>query len=116
MMNQKIILLILFSILLLSPIVSLAAPFDAGTRPGTNLNAGTQWLNDLITSLISSIWMLFVAFAIIMFIAAGFLFLKAQGEPAEVGTARKALLWGVIGFAVGILAFLLPFIVRLWIF
>lgn len=115
-MYKKIFSIISSGALLLLPVTVFGAPFDAGTRPGANINADQQWLNGIITALISSIWMLFVAFAIIMFIVAGFAFLKSQGEPSEIATARRALLWGIIGVAVGVLAFLLPFIIQLWIF
>lgn len=114
-MNKKLLSIISFGGLLLSPGIILAA-FDAGRRPEPNLNAGNQWLTNLITAILSSIWMLFIAFAIIMFLVAGFQFLKAQGEPGEVATARKSLLWGMVGVLVGVLAFLLPFIIRYWIF
>lgn len=103
------------SVLLLLPTITFAAPFDAGARPVPNLNAGTPWLLNIITGIIGLLWVLFIAFAVIMFIVAGFFFLKAQGEPAELVTARKALLWGMIGVVVGIIAFLLPFIIRAWI-
>ena len=117
MMHKKIISLFLLSVFLLVPVAALAVEgFDAGARPGLNLGAGGQWLNGIITTIISFLWVLFIAFAIIMFLVAGFQFLVAQGEPEGVKKAQKSLLWGAIGIFVGIVAFLLPFIIRLKIF
>jgi len=36
---------------------------------------------------------------------AGFLFITARGEPAQLQTAKKILLYAIIGIAVAILAF-----------
>lgn len=114
-MYKKIISLFSLS-LILFPTIIVAAPFDAGQRPGVNVNAGGQWLIDVITQIISFLWILFIAFAVIMFIVAGFQFLAAQGEPEGVKKAQKSVLWGSIGVFLGVMAFLLPFIIRLWIF
>ena len=57
------------------------------------------------------IWPLFIAFAIIMFIVAGFIYLTAHGEPGRVKTAGQAVMWGAVGVGVGVLAFSIPTIV-----
>lgn len=115
--NKKILFsAISLSVLMLLPVAVFSAPFDAGVRPVVNVGANDQILTTIVTRIISLIWEAFIAFAIIMFIVAGFQFLAAQGEPDGVGKAKKSVLWGVIGLIVGILAFLLPFIVRWWIF
>ena len=54
----------------------------------------------------------FSAFAFIMFIWAGFLFLMAKGDPAKILLARQATIYGMIGVAVGLLAFSIPLIVK----
>jgi len=104
-MNKKIILATSL-VSLLSPIVCLAAaatvPF-----PGIILD-----INILISAIFGVIWPLFAAFAVIMFIYAGFLFLNASGDPGKVGEARQAVLWGAIGVGVGLLAWSIPFIVK----
>jgi len=53
-----------------------------------------------IKSLLDIIFKLGIAAATFFLIWAGFLFLQAQGEPAKLTTAKKALLWAVIGTAV----------------
>lgn len=105
-MNRKIISSIVAITSLIVPFV--AAGVEFGNPPvGQALDIPT-----LLNRVLGIVWPVFIGFAIIMFIVAGFFFLKAQGEPAEVKTAQKALLWGVVGVIVGILAFSIPFIVR----
>src|SRR3989344_34982 len=115
-MSKKVFPIIFTSILLLLPIVVVAAGFEAGPRPASNLTADNQWLTGVITGIISFLWILFIAFAIIMFIVAGFPFLSAQGEPEGIKKAQKSILWGAIGIFLGIVAFLLPFVIRFWVF
>lgn len=41
---------------------------------------------------------------VICFMYAGYLFLSAEGNPAQLERARNAILWGIIGLAIGILS------------
>ncbi len=83
--------------------------FNPGNVPNqvANLN-----LNDLIDILFKILWIVFVAFAIVMFLLAGIQFFTAQGDAGKVADARNFVLWGAVGMAVALLAFSLPFIVR----
>lgn len=69
-------------------------------------------LYSAINGILRLLWILFIAFAVIMFIIAGFNFLAAQGEPGKVKDARNALIWGIVGVVVGVIAFSLPFILQ----
>ncbi len=103
--NKKIIYTLIAAALLL-PAVGLA--IDFGTLPvGQNLD-----IPGILNKVLGIVWPIFIGFAIIMFIVAGFLFLKAQGDPAETKTAQKAVMWGVVGLVVGVLAFSIPGIVK----
>ena len=105
-MNKKLVYtIILISALL--PYIGLAVNFGTPPTQQDNLD-----IPILLNRILGIIWPVFMGFAIIMFIVAGFLFLKAEGEPAEIKTAQKALLWGVVGIIVGILSFSIPFIIR----
>ena len=106
-MNKKIIAVSASAVLLAMPLVSLA--FSAGGIP--NQVPGLS-INQLIDIIFSIIWPVVVAFAIIMFILAAFMFFTAQGDPEKVTNARNAVLWGVVGMVVALLAFSIPFIVR----
>jgi hypothetical protein len=70
-------------------------PIDPGT-----------WFTSIICNLLRIvIWPVFFGISIIMLIWAGILFLTAQGDPGKISTAKKAVLWAVIGIVVAILAF-----------
>jgi hypothetical protein len=51
------------------------------------------------------VWPIIVGLVIISFIWAGFLYLTAQGEPSKISAANKALVLGVLGIIIAILAF-----------
>ena len=106
-MNKRIIAISATAVLLAMPLVGLA--FTPGNIP--NQVPGLS-INDLIDIIFSIIWPVVVAFAIIMFILAAFMFFSAQGDPEKVLQARNAVIWGVVGMVVALLAFSIPFIVR----
>ncbi len=83
--------------------------FNPGNVPNQVANLG---LNDLIDILFRILWIVFVAFAIVMFLLAGIQFFTAQGDASKVADARNFVLWGVVGMVVALLAFSLPFIIR----
>ena len=56
-----------------------------------------------------------IAAASFFLIWAGFLFLQAQGDPAKLTTAKRALLWAVIGTAVVFGSWLLSSVIRVTI-
>lgn len=112
-MTKKVFSILVISMLCLAPVTILAVDF--GTPPvvqtNANPNAGT-FISNLLGILLDLIWIIFVAFAIIMFIVAGFQFLGAQGEPDGVKKARNSLIWGAIGVAIAVTAFTIPFFIR----
>ncbi len=77
--------------------------------------ASSLSIEGLIGKALDVLWLVFVGFAIFMFIIAGMQFFLAQGDPGKVDTARQFVLWGVIGMAMGVLAFTLPFVVGGWL-
>ena len=58
----------------------------------------------LIDGIINIIFTLALAIAPIMFIIAGFYFITAAGEPEKIQTAKKMILWTLIGLLVVISA------------
>jgi len=79
----------------------LALPLIAGAQPS---NQGLT-LCSLVQKIQSAVWIIFGVIAVIMFVVAGILFLTAQGSPDKIAQARTAVLWGVAGVVVGIIAF-----------
>lgn len=107
----------LVSVLLLAPVMVLAAPVNFGNPPAVQTNPiDANFFLNLIGKVLDLLWIVFIALAIIMFLIAGFEFLSAQGDPGGIDKARKALLWGSIGVIVAVAAFTLPFLIRNIIF
>jgi len=106
-MNRKLITLSNVAILLVLPVAALA--FNPGGVPNA---APNLTINQLVDVVFSILWPIVVAFAIIMFILAAFLFMTAQGDPVKLQQARSAVIWGVVGVAVALLAFSIPFVIR----
>src|SRR3989344_3952721 len=98
-MNKKIITLLSFSVLMLLPGFAFAIPSAVGN------------LVDIMQRILGFIWPIFIGFAIIMFIVAGFLFLIARGDSSKLKLARDSVIYGVVGVIVGILAFSIPLII-----
>ncbi|MCX6759973.1 MAG: pilin [Candidatus Nealsonbacteria bacterium] len=91
-----IILAVLFALSLAVPYVSVQAQLDS---PPTNIDV-VGVLNKVAQLLMN----IAVPIAIIMVIVAGFYFMTAQGEPGKIETAKKMILWTLIGMAVVLLA------------
>jgi len=106
-MNKKLITFLNVVVVLALPVVALA--FNPGAIP--NAVPGLT-VNQLVDVVFSIVWPVVVAFSIIMFILAGFLFMTAQGDPEKIGQARQSVIWGTVGIAVALIAFSIPFIVR----
>ena len=105
-MNKKLIIALSTVALLTMPFAAMA--FDSGTTP----NSVTLSVTQIINIILDFIWPIFAGFAVIMFLVAAFMFLTSAGDPAKVATARQAVLWGVVGVVVGLIAFSIPLIVR----
>src|SRR3989338_2131195 len=103
-MSKKIIILFVWT--------GMVLPFIARAFDPPALGGG-EIINVLVlfNRIFSFLWPLFVVFAILMFIFSGYIFLVAKGDPGKIKLAKDALLWGIIGVGVGILAFSLPFII-----
>lgn len=69
--------------------------------------SGGQAINveALLLVVLNILWPVVVTVVIIFFVLAGFKFLTAQGDPKQLETARKFLMWGMGGVIVIILAF-----------
>ena len=106
-MNKKLITSSILTVALALPMLVLA--FNPGPlpNPAPGLN-----INELVDVVFNILWPIAVAFFIIMFVLAAFIFISGQGEPAKIQQARQAVIWGVVGVVVALLAWSIPFIVR----
>jgi len=55
---------------------------------------------DLLTRIIDFIFILGVSIAPIMFLVAGFYFITAAGDPEKITTAKKMVLWVLVGLLI----------------
>lgn len=95
-MNKKI-KYILFFVGVLLPGFVLAAP-------GLFIGNLTDLADNVATLVKNILWTIAIVFVIVMFVIAGFKFLTAQGNSQKVAEARNAVLWGLVGVVVIILA------------
>ena len=59
----------------------------------------------LLLLVLNLIWPVVITIIVIFFIIAGFKFIMAQGNPEEIKTARRFLIWAIVGVIVIILSF-----------
>lgn len=52
-----------------------------------------------------ALWSIFGAIVVFAFIYSAILFLSASGDATKIQKAKSSFLWGVVGVAVGILAY-----------
>ncbi len=106
---------------------SIAAAFApvlafAQNQPPGDISGGTQGRITSLTGIWSIVqsavnWLVavFFLYATIQFLLAGWEYLSSKGDEAKVTEVRNRLLYGVIGVAVGLLAFSVPAIVRTFV-
>lgn len=107
MINKKIAALLASSVLLALPVVSMAI-----LNPVVPTTIANFSVINLVNTILNLIWPIFIGFAVVMFIISGFYFIAARGEPEGVDKARQFLIWGVVGVAVGVIAFSIPYVVQ----
>jgi len=89
-------------------IVFLAFPFIASAATSTTIEIDNPIASDNLLDLIETIvnyllWIAVVAAPLTIIIAA-LMFLTAGGNERKVGTAKKMLMWAVIGIALALLS------------
>ncbi len=93
--------LLLLGILL--PALLGAVPVLADTPPQVSISA--QGILDLVVSLTEWFALLVFALAVIFILYAAFLFITAGGNDEQIKKAKGALLYGIIGVVVALLAY-----------
>ena len=91
-MQKKSSIAIAATGLSLLPLVAFAQPRDV------------QGLINILNSVVGWFETIVFAIAIIMILVAAFQFLTAAGNEEKVSTARKSLIWGLVGIAVALFA------------
>ena len=106
-MNKKLFTIGSLILLMVAPIMARATLSEPNTP-----NQVTGGVIDIVNTILDFIWPVFIGFAVIMFVVAGFFFLTANGEPGKLSTARTSVIWGIVGVAVGVIAFSIPYIIQ----
>lgn len=107
-MNKKLIIATLSSILMALPL----AAFAVYNNPPLPITLPVTTIDGLVIAILGVLWPIFMGFAVIMFMIAGFNFFTAQGEPSKLVVVRTAVIWGVVGLVVGMLALTIPVVVK----
>ena len=59
----------------------------------------------LVDNIEKAVALVFSTLVVICIVIAGILFLTSSGDPNKVEKARNALIWGVVGVVIGIVAY-----------
>ncbi len=87
-MNKKSIPLFVLTLFLVLPLIA---------------NADID-VSNILTNIINVLWTIFDGIVVIVFIIAGIKYLTARGDPGKIQEANKAIIWGLVGVVVGVLA------------
>ncbi len=91
-----------------------AAPGDVtGGTQGRITSLTGVWT--IVQTAVNWLVAIFFLYATIQFLLAGWEYLSSKGDESKVTEVRNRLLYGVIGVAVGLLAFSVPAIVRTFV-
>ena len=105
-MNKAKKILSITTVMLVLPVLALAA-FSSPQEPGGSFSD----FGTVFGKVLSLIWPIVAGLAAIMIVAAGIIFITANGDPEKIQMARSALIWSVIGLVVAILAWSIPRII-----
>ena len=97
-MNKKIVALTSLVTSVLLPLSAFA--YTSPPPPGSF----TGGVDAIIGAIFDIFWPIVAAFVIVMFTIAGFKFLTAQGDPSRIKEGRDAVIWGVAGVGVILIA------------
>jgi len=90
----------------------LITPFAAFAQPGVLNIPLTTLVADIAVVIFNILWTVAVAFVTVMFVIAGFKFATAQGNIEKVKEARNAVIWGLVGTLVVVLAWSMVSVIR----
>src|SRR3989344_3417401 len=98
-MNKKLVALSTLAALIM-PMMAVAAINLPALPAFSSIN-----LNTVINNVFNIVWIFTAAAIVILFVVIGFMFLTAEGDPAKVALARRAVIWGAVGAVVSLLSF-----------
>ena len=75
-----------------------------GQTPGSQTTTISGWVSILVT-VVQWIYTIIFIIAVLFILLAAFNFITSKGDPAKTTTAKKQLLYAVIGIAVALLSY-----------
>jgi hypothetical protein len=98
-MNTKktITILILLAFVFAGHVYGLVDPNQGGSSLGLGGNFTIQSVLGIITGLACWLSRMAIAIIVIMIVFYGFQFMTSQGDPTKYGSARKSLMWAIVG-------------------
>ena len=100
-MNKKIVSASIFVSLLCSASLALA---DTAQIINPLKNGGVNNFCDLLTKIAGQVGTVIASLGVIMIIVSGILYLTSAGSPEKIKTAKTALIYAIVGIAIGIAA------------
>ncbi len=76
------------------------------------LKDGYTSIPDFLSAILDIVIKIAIPIIILMIVYSGFLFVKAQGKPEDLVTAKKAIMWTLVGAAVILGASLLSYAIQ----
>lgn len=107
-MNKKLVsIIILTSLLGLVSFALAQVEIRNPLEPG-----GVNNFGDLLGKIAIGVGTLIATLGVIMIIVAGILYLTSAGSPERIGTAKKALIYAIVGIAIGLAANVIVSIIK----
>ena len=110
-MKNKILLNAKRAVVVAVTAASLLAPAVALGQWTTALPATSNLATTSVAVIISTVmqWLLYIigTIAVITFIIAGIMYLTAAGDEDQIGKAKKAMVYGIVGIAVALIGLII---------
>jgi len=98
-MSKKYFILIVFLLLFLSNNVFALTPgFTDPLHPTSG--GGMSGFEDLLVRILSWLWPISIVVAVLMLIIGAYYFVFSGGNPAKVATAKKVIIYALVGLAI----------------
>ncbi|MBI5420927.1 MAG: hypothetical protein HZA35_01290 [Parcubacteria group bacterium] len=83
--------------------------------PGFVETASQSTLTNIVNGVVGFLATLFLAGSLVAMFYAGYLFLSSGGEVEKITTARRNLIWGLVGLLVGLSAYVAPELIKIFL-
>lgn len=100
-MNKKVIYSVVFVSLFC--LVTITAG-QGVVIPNPLARGGVNTFGDLLAKIATGVGMLIATLGTIMLVVSGILYLTSAGSPERMGTAKKALIYAIVGIVIGLAA------------